>query len=301
MSHMSRMPVMVVFVLGLFALPVSGLGCGSDGGSSPGSGGRTGGGPGTGGTVGGGGVSGTGGATGSGGMTGAGGADFLGSGGSGSGGSGVGGLSGTGGVAGGAGSGNGGRGGGAGGANGGRSGAGGAVGGAGGGSTGTGGAGTGGGGAAGGGGAGGAGTIDSCFAGLRPLEGSSQISNRENAAAGVRLRIALETADRFGTSGTYGWAAVRVALEIEGGVICLDEAALMAAYRGSRHNCSDVLSFTVGGSRYEIASPDVSAQRNTASLTVYSGTTVVKGPISLTTSSCTAGGPNPMCRSGAPC
>lgn len=115
------------------------------------------------------------------------------------------------------------------------------------------------------------------------------------------MRTALETADRGGTSGTYPWAAVRVALQIDGAVICLDEGALASAYRGSRHNCSDVLSFTVEGNRYEIAPPDTSADRQTATLTVYSGTTVVKGPFMLSTTSCTAGGVNPVCRSGGTC
>ena len=55
-------------------------------------------------------------------------------------------------------------------------------------------------------------SIESCFADLRTLDGISQISTRENVGAQIRLRLALETADRVSTSGTFPWAAVRLGL-----------------------------------------------------------------------------------------
>jgi hypothetical protein len=152
-----------------------------------------------------------------------------------------------------------------------------------------------------GGGGGAPGTVESCFAGLRALTGTTQISTRVNAAEGVRLRLALETADRFGTSGTVPWGPVRLGLEIGGQLICLDEAALAQAYTGSHHNCMDSLAFDHGGQRYEIAPPDTSAERQVATLIVRSGNTVVRGPIQLTTSTCTGNLPAGTCRSGGPC
>jgi hypothetical protein len=157
------------------------------------------------------------------------------------------------------------------------------------------------GGASGAGGSGGGGTIETCFQGLRSLEGSSQISTRENSGEQVRLRLALETADRIGTSGTYPWAPVRLALEIDGGLICLDEAALAGTYEGAHHNCGDVLSFDHDGSSYEIAPPD-SRGVSGATLTVSSNGSVVRGPLALDGVECVAGGGViTECRSGGPC
>jgi hypothetical protein len=160
--------------------------------------------------------------------------------------------------------------------------------------------GTGGGGA---GGAGGSGDgIESCFAGLRPLQGISQIPTRENFGEQIRLRLALETADRISTSGTFPWAAVRLGLEIDGILICLDEAALASAYELSLHNCADVLTFESGGQRYEITDPDEPGGEAGMSLTVFSGASPVRGPIPLTTTVCVAGGSAiTQCRSGGPC
>jgi hypothetical protein len=161
-------------------------------------------------------------------------------------------------------------------------------------------------GGAGGGGAGGAGdsgdSIESCFAGLRPLDGISQISTRENVGAQIRLRLAIETADRVSTSGTFPWAAVRLGLEIDGLLICLDEASLASAYELSLHNCVDGLAFEAGGLRYEITEPDEPSGAAGVSLTVFSGATPVRGPIQLTTTACVAGGSAIVqCRSGGPC
>jgi hypothetical protein len=150
-------------------------------------------------------------------------------------------------------------------------------------------------------GSGGGGTIDTCFQGLRELEGSSQVSTRENAGEQVRLRLALETADSIGTSGSYPWAPVRLALEIDGALICLDEAALAGTYQGSHHNCSDVLSFGHEGKTYEIAPPDSRALAG-ATLTVSSNGSVVRGPVTLEGIECVGGGrASTECRSGGPC
>jgi hypothetical protein len=146
----------------------------------------------------------------------------------------------------------------------------------------------------------GGGTIDTCFQGLRPLEGTTQISTRENAGEQIRLRLALETADRGGTSGTYAWGPVRLALEIDGTLICLDEAALAGTYTGSRHNCTDVLSFDHDGKTYEIDPPD-SRELAAAILTVSSNGSVVRGPLTLDGIECMGSGVSTMCRSGGPC
>jgi hypothetical protein len=146
----------------------------------------------------------------------------------------------------------------------------------------------------------GGGTIDTCFEGLRPLEGSWQISTRENAGEQIRLRVALETADRGGTSGTYAWGPVRVALEIDGTLICLDEAALAGTYTGSRHNCDDMFSFDYDGKTYEIVPPS-SRGVEAATLTVSSNGSVVRGPITLDGVECAGGGVSTDCRSGGPC
>jgi hypothetical protein len=146
----------------------------------------------------------------------------------------------------------------------------------------------------------GGGTIDSCFQALRPLDGSWQISTRENAGEQIRLRLALETADRGGTSGTYPWGPVRLALEIDGTLICLDEAALAGTYRGSRHNCDDVLSFNHDGKTYEMAQP-ASRGVEGVTLTVSSNGSVVRGPITLDGVECVGGPVSTECRSGGPC
>jgi hypothetical protein len=154
-----------------------------------------------------------------------------------------------------------------------------------------------------GGGSGGAGdSIESCFADLRTLDGISQISTRENVGEPIRLRLALETADRVSTSGTFPWAAVRLGLEIDGLLICLDEATLAGAYELSLHNCADALAFEAGGLRYEITEPDEPSGGAGVSLTVFSGASVVRGPIPLATTACVAGGSAILqCRSGGPC
>jgi len=142
-------------------------------------------------------------------------------------------------------------------------------------------------------------TLDTCFEGLRALEGSSQISTRSNTAEKVELRLALETADRFGTSGTVPWDVVRAGLLLDGELICLQEAQLKDAYMGSHHNCADSLVLTVGSRRFEIAHPDAP---NASTFTLFVADTKTRGPLNLTTTECVqGGGASKECRSGGPC
>ena len=143
-------------------------------------------------------------------------------------------------------------------------------------------------------------TLDTCFAGLRAAQGDFQIVTKASANGTIRYRLAVETADRFGTSGTKPWGAFRFGIETPDGNVCVNqEAALATAYKGSRHNCSDSFEVTTGGRRYVIQGPDADATRASSTLNVFDGATMVLGPITLTTSACT-GRSNP-CKSGGPC
>jgi hypothetical protein len=151
-------------------------------------------------------------------------------------------------------------------------------------------------------------TLDQCFAGLRPLQGSAQIATRASADGKYRMRLALETADRGGTSGSYGWAAIRVGITGPEGNVCIDEADLAKAYVGSHHNCADVLTVTADGRRYVVSNPDTTVSYadktkwdRLAHLTVFSGATMTAGPIELPTVACDKGGSDGLCRSGGPC
>jgi hypothetical protein len=142
--------------------------------------------------------------------------------------------------------------------------------------------------------------LDSCFAGLRNLEGDHQTSTKVSADGTVRLRLALETADRFGTSGSKPWRVIRLGLIVGDTRICIkDEAMLATAYKGTRHNCTDTLEITVDGTLYRIEAPDTHPDRNEATFRALRGGTMVSGPTKLPTTSCTARGA--MCQSGQPC
>jgi hypothetical protein len=269
-----------LLALALVSLLTAGA-CGSDTGSTDGGAGGTGGRGGSGGSAGAGGRGGTGGSGGSGGATGGGGGSSV-TGGSGGGGSG-GATGGTGGATGGSG-------------------------------------GTGGtGGATGGSGGTGGGTsdtrpadttvdmppsgpgIDACFTGLRAAMGSYQVGTKGSANGQVRYRLALETADRFGTSGTKPWGAYRFAIETPSGNACVTDAnALATAYKTSHHNCMDRFEITVGGRRYLIeAAPDFDATRPNARVSVFEGATTVVDKVQVMQTACT-GTTNP-CKSGGPC
>lgn len=183
-----------------------------------------------------------------------------------------------------------------------------------GGSAGTGGAGTGGSAGTGGGGAGGSPGPDGgggdggspedfltqCFSGLRPLAPRSQTASKRSSNSAYHLRLAIEVPpDSIGTSGTQPWKAVRVGIVTPQARVCIkEEAALVAAYKGSHHNCADVLTVTAGGLIFTIKPPDTDPARATTTLTITGegGTPAV----TLPTVSCT-GTNNAACKSGGPC
>jgi hypothetical protein len=148
-------------------------------------------------------------------------------------------------------------------------------------------------------------TVDECFAGLRMLKGAMQDATSASADGKYRMRLALETADRGGTSGSYGWAAIRFALETPDGSVCVtDESALAKAYVGSHHNCMDVLTVTSGARTYVIRNPDAASDyvdktkwRRYGSLAVLMGGAMIAGPITLQTAKCNT----TTCSSGGPC
>ena len=152
-------------------------------------------------------------------------------------------------------------------------------------------------------------TIDECFAGLRPLVGAFQDATHASADGKYLMRLALETDGRGGTSGSYAWAAVRVALQSPEGSLCLtDEAALASLYKGSHHNCMDSLTITSGNTRYDLANPDSAADygnktvyRRQASLIVTRDG--VRTPtVALPTTKCnTSDRSDGACFSGGPC
>ena len=144
----------------------------------------------------------------------------------------------------------------------------------------------------------GSGTIESCFVGLPAQVGVQMIATKSTADGRVRMRIALDTEDRMGTSGTYGWGPIRLAVEVDGVVTCITDRSLLR-YTGSLHNCGDTATATAGTTKYSITAPD----RPTATLTIEAdGATL--GPYTLTDTACTmfwsAGAPI-SCRSGGPC
>jgi len=153
-------------------------------------------------------------------------------------------------------------------------------------------------------------SLDDCFAGLRALVGAPQDATRASADGKYKVRLALETDGRGGTSGSYAWAAVRFAIETPEGTVCVsDEAALAKAYVGSHHNCMDVLTVEAGGRRYVIRNPDSAIEygdptrwRREGSLSIFTGTTMVAGPIAMQTIKCNKGDrADGTCGSGGPC
>jgi hypothetical protein len=154
-------------------------------------------------------------------------------------------------------------------------------------------------------------SVDECFTGLRALKGGFQDATRTSPDGKYRMRLALETGDRGGTSGSYAWAAVRVALETPDGNVCItDETALAKSYTASHHNCMDVLTIEAGGKSYVIQHPDTAAdyadptqQRRDGSLTISMVGQMLAGPIVLHTTKCNLAnrtGPG-ACTSGGPC
>jgi hypothetical protein len=154
-------------------------------------------------------------------------------------------------------------------------------------------------------------SVDDCFVGLRALKGAFQDATRASADGRYRMRLALETADRGGTSGTFAWAPVRVALQTPEGSLCLsDEASLAGAgvYMGSHHNCMDRLTVGYGATKYVVLRPDSAVDyvdktkwRREASLGI-TREDVVFPPVTLQTVSCNKSSRSDgACTSGGPC
>jgi hypothetical protein len=143
-------------------------------------------------------------------------------------------------------------------------------------------------------------SLDACFVGLRALSGASQLATKRSADGKIEARIALEV-DGFGTSGTKAWRLVRIAVLTPDAKVCWnDENALRTAYKGSHHNCSDVVTVSSGGRTYEFKAPDTDPKRGDTTLTILTGASA--GPANkLTTSSCKGGSPTASCTSGGPC
>ncbi len=129
-------------------------------------------------------------------------------------------------------------------------------------------------------------SVDECFAGLPAGEGGWQDATKASSDGGYRMRLALETGQRGGTSGSEPWEPFRFALTTPSASICItDRVMLAAAYMSSHHNCADVLTVTSGGRRYVISNPDSAIDyadptkyRRPATLTVFEGDTMVAGP-----------------------
>jgi hypothetical protein len=144
----------------------------------------------------------------------------------------------------------------------------------------------------------GSGTLDDCFQGLPAPVGLQMVATKATADGRVRIRIALDTEDRMGTSGSYGWGMIRLGVEVDGAVTCIQDRASLK-YTGSHHNCSDKATATSGSTTYSFAAPD----RPSATLTIESNGTST-GPYSLSDTACTmrnSTGTVLQCRSGGPC
>lgn len=153
-------------------------------------------------------------------------------------------------------------------------------------------------------------SLDACFSNLRETEGSFQDATKASADGEYTVRLALETGDGFGTSGTKTWYAFRLGIETPEGTVCVtDEVALKEGYTLSHHNCGDVLEVTVGDVRYVIENPDSAADyidpqtwRRPGELTLFENDVQVGEPIRLDTVSCNASSDGDgLCRSGGPC
>jgi hypothetical protein len=145
--------------------------------------------------------------------------------------------------------------------------------------------------------------LDRCFSGLRMLRSSSQIATKRSADGSVHMRIALERID-FGTSGTIGWAPVRLAVQTPTDGFCItDEPLLRDGYTLSHHNCADVLSVSTGARQIVILRPDtrlLDPARTVAELSLFAGSSLLLGPLALDLLTCTTA-TGAICTSGGPC
>jgi hypothetical protein len=140
--------------------------------------------------------------------------------------------------------------------------------------------------------------------------GSFQEATKASADSSYEVRLALDTGDAVGTSGTYPWSTVRFGIKTPEGVLCVDGAeALLDSYTTSHHNCDDVLTIESGNIRYVIENPDSAVNiidtetyERPASLSIYVDDVLSAGPLRLDTATCheTSSGDG-LCRSGGPC
>ena len=74
---------------------------------------------------------------------------------------------------------------------------------------------------------------------------------------------------------------------------------LASVYKGSHHNCADVLTVTSGGLNFQIKPPDVAPGRAVATLAV-TGEAAIPA-VTLPTLNCTGKDGAGFCASGGPC
>jgi hypothetical protein len=127
-----------------------------------------------------------------------------------------------------------------------------------------------------------------CFEDLRPLQGWFMKATKLSADGKVQVRLAVETADRFGTSGTSPFALVRFAIVADGKMACLTSPPA-GAYKVTHHNCKDTASVTVDDIRYELSDP-VSP---ITPISAFMGTIRQWGPLPLNDATCTVGSSYP--------
>ena len=142
-------------------------------------------------------------------------------------------------------------------------------------------------------------TLEQCFSGLRALATRSQLAHKRSADGAYEVRLALESPpDAVGTSGTVPWRAVRVGIVTPKKRFCVEETALAGAYKGSHHNCSDVLTVSAEGLNFQLKPPDTDAKRAATVLTI-TGEAAVPA-VTLQTVTCTRQSGS-ACSSGGPC
>jgi hypothetical protein len=81
------------------------------------------------------------------------------------------------------------------------------------------------------------------------------------------------------------------------------------AYKGSHHNCKDVLTIVTADRRYVIDNPDSDFHplmrdqfARPGKITVFAGATMLDGPVPFETVAChRSGRPDGLCGSGGPC
>jgi hypothetical protein len=142
--------------------------------------------------------------------------------------------------------------------------------------------------------------LDQCFAGLPAPVAVQNVDSKASADGRTHVRIALDTGDRIGTSGTYPWEIVRFGLVRDGAGVCVTTPAGLM-YKTTHHNCGDTATVTAGGVRYELTAPDRATTRVSAFMSMGAGSTMLYGPVELTRTGCASNRPGGACMSGGPC